>query len=643
MIAAPLIAPPEVLPINVAAIPADLRERPQWVGWRWEWVESRDKPGKWTKLPVNARTGQEASSTDPSSWSDFATALAYARVRDLPGIGDVFSADDPFTGVDLDNCRDPETGAIEPWAAAIVAGLDSYTELSPSGTGVHVIVRATKPGPRCTKPVGAVGKIEMYDASRYFTVTGHRLPSAPVTVEARQEELTALYAKTFGVNGHTSTGAAPTSRSSFLSDAELIEKCRAAKNGPAFERLFLNGDTSDYAGDHSVADLALCSILSFWTQDVDQIDRLFRDSALYRPKWDRDDYRSRTTSKALARGEVWQPSGPIVSNGRERAVPTPTKAASCGDGQPLSASTDPCTDIAQALAEARVIIAAQGTEIASLRAEAAENANLRVECDQLRRLQSATMQTFRSRELHAAEKVVGLVSLFETEAAQGHGATDDDGWCDTPLDRIAESAGCSPKVAGKHLSAIATTGVIESRTILRRDPETGAIKKHRQARVPPTGPGDTRPSLTERIARLGLSAPARDPRHAGWGGRRICPDCGDVGTVTTTTIACVGCGQVLSQTTTTQAAGSDPEPVRPADSPMDQDDPSGTTHHGWTAPMGQVDLSSTTDCGGKVSMGQLDPSGNRAPAQEPEWLADAPLAWLPPDLSGDAGADRWTG
>jgi hypothetical protein len=113
-------------------LPAAVIDLPQWVAWRFA-----QREGKWTKVPVDPRTGANASPTNPAHWATFGDALAYADVHGLPGVGFVFAASDPYCGVDLDGCRDPETGELEEWAAAIVDDLASYTELSPSEKGVH--------------------------------------------------------------------------------------------------------------------------------------------------------------------------------------------------------------------------------------------------------------------------------------------------------------------------------------------------------------------------------------------------------------------------------------------------------------------------------------------------------------------------
>ncbi len=119
-------------------VPAELKSLPRWVLWRFE---TRDD--KRTKVPYSV-SGQQASTTNPTTWSSFANACAaMERVR-ADGIGFVFSDDDNIIGVDLDHVRDPASGAIKPWALGVIEALQSYTELSPSGTGFHVTLRGIK-------------------------------------------------------------------------------------------------------------------------------------------------------------------------------------------------------------------------------------------------------------------------------------------------------------------------------------------------------------------------------------------------------------------------------------------------------------------------------------------------------------------
>src|SRR3954452_21484848 len=112
----------------------NIRDLRQWVCWR-----SEERDGKLTKIPCSPLTGRRASSTDPETWGGYPEALRAGKERGYAGMAFVFTAADPFCGVDLDRCRDAETGEVEEWVREIIEELDSYTEVSPSGTGVHIL------------------------------------------------------------------------------------------------------------------------------------------------------------------------------------------------------------------------------------------------------------------------------------------------------------------------------------------------------------------------------------------------------------------------------------------------------------------------------------------------------------------------
>jgi|SRR5215207_7148821 putative DNA primase/helicase len=149
-------------------VPEELTERPQWVCWRYE-----ERDGKMTKVPYTPGTERRASSTDLMSWSTFDKAQdAYERSESpYDGIGFVFSSADPYVGIDLDKCRNPKTGEISAWATKILGRVqEGYIEVSPSGTGIHIIVEGTVRGGGMRK-----GKVEMYSRDRFFTITGEVL------------------------------------------------------------------------------------------------------------------------------------------------------------------------------------------------------------------------------------------------------------------------------------------------------------------------------------------------------------------------------------------------------------------------------------------------------------------------------------
>jgi putative DNA primase/helicase len=147
-----------LLSVRAESIPEELKTRPQWVMWK----AVGDKPDK---VPYSARSGRRASSTDLLTWSTFQEALKAYENGDFAGLGFVFSSADPYTGIDIDRCVD-DHGKIALWALEIVRYFNSYTELSASGSGLHIIVRGEVPNRR-------KGEVEVYSSKRYFSVTGH--------------------------------------------------------------------------------------------------------------------------------------------------------------------------------------------------------------------------------------------------------------------------------------------------------------------------------------------------------------------------------------------------------------------------------------------------------------------------------------
>ena len=172
---------------TATTIPQALRDLAQWVTWRYECEGkpvSKDTSGA-TKIPYNARTGHKASSTNANTWASFDVAVKAAKQRGHSGVGYVFSADDPFTGIDLDDCI--VDGELAPWAAEIIDTMASYTEISPSGCGVKMWVEGKIPSAVKTP------NIEMYSQARYFTVTGVQLDGTPSEIRNVNGALSKLY------------------------------------------------------------------------------------------------------------------------------------------------------------------------------------------------------------------------------------------------------------------------------------------------------------------------------------------------------------------------------------------------------------------------------------------------------------------
>ncbi len=274
---------PQFLEVKQRNIPKDLKALNQWMCWKGVYIPNREK---WTKVPFNPITGKNASSTDPTTWTDFKTAyLAYKKNMDqYDGIGFVLTKDDPYAGWDLDDCRDVEAKKPTRWADEIITALNSYSEISPSGTGYRILVKAGLP-PKGRKK----GKIEVYQDGRYLTITGHRLSDRSKNIENRQEETTALHQKYFATK-NTSEIKQTSPKTAHLDEQALLKKAFGSKNGDKIQRLF-NGDYQSAYPSPSEADQALCNYLAFWLNgDPERIDRVFRNSGLFRKKWDERHY-----------------------------------------------------------------------------------------------------------------------------------------------------------------------------------------------------------------------------------------------------------------------------------------------------------------------------------------------------------------
>lgn len=169
-------------------IPDGLKSFPQWVTWRPQPKTKPQPDGKVDKIPVNPRTGGNASVSEPATWGTFQDVARYERK------GFVFTEKDPHVGIDLDGCRNPETGEIAEWALDVIRRFPHwYWERSPSGTGVHGIGKGTLP------PGGRKrGQIEVYDRGRFFTVTGDYVAGTTLDLEDHTAELAAWHATVFG-------------------------------------------------------------------------------------------------------------------------------------------------------------------------------------------------------------------------------------------------------------------------------------------------------------------------------------------------------------------------------------------------------------------------------------------------------------
>lgn len=300
------------------SFPKELAALPQWICWRLEPDPKGDKP---RKVPYDPKTGRKASSTTPATWATLPEAETARDRYMFTGLGFVFTEECSIVGVDIDHCR-TEDGTLNDTARAILEKYPSYTEISPSGTGLHIFYRGSMPGKGNKN--SATG-VEMYSTGRYFTMTGQRLEGTPEDIADGAAALPWIH-EAFVAKKRKPRAAKAARKTVRLADEQVLEKARAASGGEEFADLW-EGRWKDKYGSQSEADLALCCALAFWTgKDSEQMDRLFRQSALLREKWDTvhhadgSTYGAETIRQAIARTEqTYSPEGePVIfeQNGR---------------------------------------------------------------------------------------------------------------------------------------------------------------------------------------------------------------------------------------------------------------------------------------------------------------------------------------
>lgn len=517
---------PTPLPVSPGAIPAALQARDAWLLWRYE-----QRQGKWTKVPVNARTGNHASSTNPETWTDYATALAaYQGGRHrADGIGIALSGG--LTALDFDACVG-DAGDVAPDVMADLVQLRTYAERSPSGAGVRAFVFADLP------PDGGNrrGKVEAYCGDRFVTVTGHALDGVPATVCADADALAAWHAHRIGPRlrrqERTSRPAPATTLPG--ADADII---RRGMTVPAFVALYERGDLSRHDGDASRADMALCCHLVYLHADPGQVDRIFRTSALMRDKWQRDDYREATIALAFDRTtDRWRELGDAPRSPGQTAPDADAGTADVADPETLRARVID-------LQRERDRITAERDRAAAER----DHANQTI----------AGMRAILANGELGATRIIALAAYAKLDAVtRNHEAgVPDDGMFRLTAGEIGEVVGLDSATASRHLRALEQIPGSplrrELRTIEERDAD-GLVTGGRQW----TFLGMTTPTALDFAAAVSqLHKPGT--RHGGTRQRRTidlppipaCADHPDAGAIVALAAYCAepGCGQELAQ------------------------------------------------------------------------------------------------
>lgn len=258
---------------NYDKVPNELKKLKRWVLWKIKYINSEQT----TKVPINAKNGYGAKSNDSETWTTFDEALKNVEYYHCNGLG--FMLGGGFFGVDIDHSLSNQDLIDE-----FVNTLNSYTEISQSGDGIHIICKGVLPTGGRRK-----GHIEMYDNARFFALTGNVYRNH-VTIEERTKEIKSLHSKYLqqdnGLESNDLYFKKETDTMSSLSDEEVIIKATESKTGNLFNLLYC-GQWEGLYPSQSEADMAFVSLLAFWcARDEIQMDRIFRKSKLYREKWD---------------------------------------------------------------------------------------------------------------------------------------------------------------------------------------------------------------------------------------------------------------------------------------------------------------------------------------------------------------------
>src|SRR5947209_12736369 len=226
---------PEPLPVHFANLPERLRGFPHFVVWRYQRVEDELK-----KPPFDPKTGKRASVRRPDTWGSFQDAQAAYETKQFAGVGIVLTPEMGMVGIDIDHCI--QEGKVSGDAARIVSAINSYTEVSPSGEGIRIMLAGKLPG-----QFRRTGSLELYEDMRYLTLTGHRIAQTPTDIQPRHRELYGLYHRIFHLDSrqqaqeNTGVGSGHRPRVEYQrarSDAAVLHKALTAKNSENFRRYY---------------------------------------------------------------------------------------------------------------------------------------------------------------------------------------------------------------------------------------------------------------------------------------------------------------------------------------------------------------------------------------------------------------------
>lgn len=272
--------PISVVPEN---IDNQLKNINNWVLFRGVPTNRLDGSIKWSKPPLQP-DGTFARVNDKSTWCSFEEALQAYETGSFDGMGFVLTNETGIVALDIDHCvnQSQDNIILTQEAVDIIDEIKSYTELSPSGTGLRVLCKGSIPNELIGRKSG---KFEIYDSDRFITITGQHLKPSPLTIESRPEAI-----KNYHLNYIAKLPSTEKEGETSFIDGQpnnILAKAFNSKNGKKIKALW-EGNTLNYNYDHSAADQALCNELAFWLgKDYLKIDQMFRQSGLFRAdKWD---------------------------------------------------------------------------------------------------------------------------------------------------------------------------------------------------------------------------------------------------------------------------------------------------------------------------------------------------------------------
>lgn len=275
-------------------VPIELQNLKQWVCW-----EARSNGKRVNKVPVMPNTRRNLNINIRSNWLTFEEAIHACQTFKLDGIGFVFTSEDSYVGIDIDHCVD-ENGDLTPFAMEIVKKMGSYTELSPSGKGIHIICKGILPqGRNKNETLG----LEIYDRNRFFTITG-KIVEGYSEIQERTVEIIQIFNSYLArkmPNDATydhpryMNSSVPQNQRQQSDSTMVMEILSRMKNNQKIMDLY-RGNWQPYYETQNQADLALCNALAFITgRNKALMDQIFRESGLYRKKWDEIHFSNGTT------------------------------------------------------------------------------------------------------------------------------------------------------------------------------------------------------------------------------------------------------------------------------------------------------------------------------------------------------------